>query len=97
MAGNYKSFYECYLQLEKNFASIFTIPSEGALTSIFFCFKDKIEIKEYQEKFKTNREKAEKSNFIDFSVVSYFYKGILIKLEDMSEQRKIMEENAKKI
>jgi spermidine synthase len=97
MAGNYKSFYDCYLQLEKNFASIFTIPSEGALTSIFFCFKDKIEIKEYQEKFKANKETAEKSNFIDFSVINYFYKGILVKLEDMSEQRKIIEENAKKI
>ena len=97
MAGNYKSFYECYLQLEKNFSSIFTIPSEGALTSIFFCFKDKIEIKEYQEKFKANREKAEESKFIDFTVVSSFYRGILLKLEDMSEQRKIIEENAKKI
>ena len=97
MAGNYKSFYESYLQLEKHFASIFTIPSEGGLTSIFFCFKDKIEIKEYQEKFKANREKAEESKFIDFTVVSSFYRGILLKLEDMSEQRKIIEENAKKI
>lgn len=97
MAGNYKSFYESYLQLEKHFASIFTIPSEGGLTSIFFCFKDKIEIKEYQEKFKVNMEIAEKNNFIDFSVVKNFYKGILLKLEDMSDQRKKIEENAKKI
>ena len=97
MAGNYKSFYESYLQLEKHFASIFTIPSEGGLTSIFFCVKDIIEIKEYQEKFKVNMEIAEKNNFIDFSVVKNFYKGILLKLEDMSDQRKKIEENAKKI
>ena len=42
-------------------------------------------------------EIAEKNNFIDFSVVKNFYKGILLKLEDMSDQRKKIEENAKKI
>ena len=96
MSSNYKSFFDCYLHLEKHFVSIFNIPSEGGLASIFFCFKDKIEVKEYQEKFKKNREIIEKNNIIDFSLIKSFANGILIKLEDMPEQRKKMEENAKK-
>ena len=96
-SSNYKSFFESYLQLEKHFSSIFTIPTEGGLCSIFFCFKEKIDIKEYQDKFIKNREIVEKNNFVDFSVVKHFARGILIKLEDMSEQRKKMEENAKRL
>ena len=56
VSSNYKSFYECYLQLEKHFMSIFNIPSEGGLASIYFCFKEKIDIKEYQDKFIKNRD-----------------------------------------
>ena len=93
MASNYRSFFESYLQLEKHFVSIFNIPSEGGLTSIFFCFKDKIEVKDYQEKYKKNREIIEKNNVVDYSLIESFANGILIKLEDMPEQRKKMEEN----
>jgi hypothetical protein len=96
-ASNYKLFFECYLQLEKHFVSIFNIPSEGGLASIFFCFKDKIEVKDYQEKFKKNREIIEKNNVVDYSLVKSFANGILVKLEDMPEQRKKMEENAKRL
>ena len=103
IASNYKSFFESYLQLEKHFASIFTIPTDGGLCSIFFCFREKIDIKEYQAKFIKNRDIVEGKNIaeekkvIDFSIIKYFAKGILVKLEDMSEQRKKMEENAKKL
>ena len=97
MSNNYKSFFECYLQLEKHFVSIFTIPSEGGLSSIFFCFKEKIENKEYKDKFIKNREIIEKNNVIDFTLIKSFANSILLKLEDMPEQRKKMEENAKKI
>ena len=96
-ASNYRLFFECYLQLEKHFVSIFNIPSEGGLASIFFCFKDKIEVKDYQEKFKKNREIIEKNNVVDYSLVKSFANGILVKLEDMPEQRKKMEENAKRL
>ena len=97
VSSNYKSFYECYLQLEKHFMSIFNIPSEGGLASIYFCFKEKIDIKEYQDKFIKNRDIVEKGNIIDHSVIKTFANAILVKLEDMTEQRKKMEENAKKL
>ena len=97
MGANYKSFYEKYLQLEKHFVSIFNIPTEGGLTSIFFCFKEKIENKEYQDRFVKNKEIIEKNNVIDFSFVKPFANSILVKLEDMAEQRKKMEDNAKRL
>ena len=96
MGSNYKSFYECYLQLEKHFVSIFNIPTEGGLTSIFFCFKEKIENKEYQDRFIKNKEIIEKNNVIDFSVIKLFIKSVLNKVQDMAEEKKIYEENAKK-
>ena len=96
VANNFKSFYENYKQLEKHFISIFTIPSEGGLAYIFFCFKDKIEIKEYQEKFKKNRELIEKNNIIEFSVVKTFANSVFSELEDMAEQKKKIEENSKR-
>ena len=71
MSSNYKPLFDSYIKLEKNFPSIFTIPSEGGLCSIYFCFKDKIEIKDYLEKFKINKETIEKSSIIEHSVVNY--------------------------
>ena len=96
MSKNFRSMYNCYLQLEKHFPSIYNIPTEGGLCYIFFCFKDKIEINEYQEKFKTNREIIEKNNIIDFSVVKLLFKNILPRVQDMAEEKKKMEENSKK-
>ena len=95
VSSNYKSFYECYLQLEKHFMSIFNIPSEGGLASIYFCFKEKIDIKEYQDKFIKNRDIVEKGNIIDHSVIKTFANAILVKLEDMTEKltKRFEEEN----
>ena len=96
MSKNFKGIYNCYLQLEKHFPSIYNIPTDGGLCSIFFCFKDKIEIAEYQQKFKINREIIEKNNVIDFSVVKLFINNVLSKVQDMTEEKKKMEENLKK-
>jgi len=96
MSRNYKALYECYKQLEKYFPSIYNISSEGGLSSIFFCFKDKVEIAEYQQKFKINKEIIEKNNVIDYSVVKLFIKSILTKVQDMADEKKKLEENSKK-
>jgi SAM-dependent methyltransferase len=96
MSKNFLSIYNCYLQLEKYFPSIYNISSEGGLCSIFFCFKDKVDNKEYQEKFKVNREIIEKNNVIDYSVVKLFIGNVLIKVQDMAEEKKKMEENSKR-
>ena len=96
MCKNYKVMLESYAQLEKHFPSIYNIPSEDKLTSIFFCFKDIIEIAEYQQKFKINKDIIEKNNVIDFSVIKLFIKSVLNKVQDMAEEKKIYEENAKK-
>ncbi len=96
MCKNYKVMLESYAQLEKHFPSIYNIPSEDKLTSIFFCFKDTIEIAEYQQKFKINKDIIEKNNVIDFSVIKLFIKSVLNKVQDMAEEKKIYEENAKK-
>ena len=97
MSNNFKRFFDSYLQLEKHFVSIFTIPAEGGLSSIFFCFKEKIENKECQDIFVKNKAIIEENKIVDFSLVKSFAHSILLKLEDMSEQRKKMEENAKRL
>ena len=96
MSKNYKAMHNCYLQLEKHFPAIYNIPSEGGLSIIFFCFKEKIEISEYKQKFKTNKEIIEKNNVIDYSVVKMFFGNVLPKVQDMDEEKKIIEENAKR-
>ena len=60
------------------------------------CFKDKVEIAEYQQKFKINKEIIEKNNVIDFNVVKLFIKTVLTKVQDMADEKKKYEENAKK-
>ena len=85
------------MKLEKIFPSIFTIPSEGGLCSIYFCFKNKIEIKDYLEKFKINKEIIEKSSVIEYSVVKLFVNDILSKVQDMTDEKKKIEDNAKKM
>ena len=96
MSKNYKAMYNCYLQLEKHFPSIYNIASEGGLSLIFFCFKDNIDIPEYQKKYNTNKEIIEKNNIIDYSVVKIFLKNVLTKVQDMSEERKKLEDNSKR-
>jgi spermidine synthase len=96
MSKNFLSIYNCYLQLEKYFPSIYNISSEGGLCSIFFCFRDKVDNKEYQEKFKINKEIIEKNNVIDYSVVKLFIGNVLIKVQDMAEEKKKIEENSKR-
>ena len=96
MSKNYKSMHDCYLQLEKHFPAIYNIPSEGGLSIIYFCFKEKIEIAEYKQKFKTNKEIIEKNSIIDYSVVKMFFRNVLPKVQDMAEEKKIIEENAKR-
>lgn len=96
MSKNYKSMYNCYLQLEKHFPEIYNIPSEGGLGIIYFCFKEKIEIEEHKKKFKINREIIEKNNIIDYSVVKMFIGNVLPKVQDMAEEKKKIEENAKR-
>ena len=88
MSSNYKALFDSYMKLEKNFPSIFTIPSEGGLWSIYFCFKNKIEIKDYLEKFKINKEIIEKISVIEYSVVKLFVNDILSKVQDMTDEKK---------
>ena len=96
MSKNYKAMYDCYLQLEKHFPSIYNISSEGGLSYIFFCFKDKIDIPEYKQKYKTNKEIIEKNNIIDYSVVKIFTNNVLSKIQDMADERKKIEDNLKR-
>jgi len=98
MSKNYKSFYEAYLQLEKHFPSIFNIPSEGGLCSILFCFNGKNEIKEYIQKYKANKDFIDKnSSLVDISVLKLFANDVLSRVQDMTDEKKKMEDNAKKI
>ena len=97
MSKNYSSMYNCYLQLEKHFPSIYNIPSEGGLSTIFFCFKTKVDNEEYKKKFKDNKEIIDKHNVIDNSVVKMFIINILSKVQDMTEEKKKMEDNSKKL
>jgi SAM-dependent methyltransferase len=96
MSKNYSSMYNSYLQLEKYFPSIYNIASEGGLSSIFFCFKTKIDNEEYKQKFKDNKDIIEKNNVIDNSVVKNYIINTLSKVQDMAEEKKKMEENSKR-
>ena len=95
-AKNYQAIYSAYLQLEKYFPTIFNIPSEGRLSYIFFCFNSKIDVKEIGEKAKANKELMEKETVVDFSLVKPFCTPILLKVQDMDDERKKIEENSKK-
>ena len=95
-AKNFQGIYNSYLQLEKYFPSIFTIPSEGRLSYIFFCFSSKIDVEGYTEKFKTNRTIIEKDTVVDYSVIKHFWYPLLMKVKDMEEERPKIEENSKK-
>ena len=95
MGANYSILYECYLQLEKHFPSIFHITSEGRLSYIFFCFKGKIENKKYEERYKINEEIVKKNESTDYNIISLFINDVLSRVQDMTDEKKKMEENSK--
>ena len=66
------------------------------MSSIFFCFKTKIDNEEYKQKFKDNKDIIEKNNVIDNSVVKNYIINTLSKVQDMAEEKKKMEENSKR-
>ena len=97
MSKNYKSLYDNYLQLEKHFSSIFTIPSEQGLSYIFFCFNEKINSEKYTEKYKENKEIIEKNEVIEYSVIKLILNEVMSRIMNMDDEKKKLEENSKYI
>ena len=54
-------------------------------------------MKNIKKKFKDNKEIIDKHNVIDNSVVKMFIINILSKVQDMTEEKKKMEDNSKKL
>ena len=97
MSRNYKSFYENFCQLNKYFPSIFSIPSQNELGSIFFCFKNKFDMENYEKKFQKNKEIIEKDIVVEFPIIKPILNEVMTRVIAMEEEeKKKLEENAEK-
>ena len=97
MSKNYKSFYDNFCQLEKHFPSIFSIPSQNELCSIFFCFKDKFDMENYEKKFQKNKEIIEKDVVVEFPIIKPILNEVVTRIIAMEEEeKKKLKENSQK-
>jgi len=95
MGKNYKAIYNNYLELEKNFPSIYTIPSDSGLSYIFICFKEECNKDKYEKKFQANRKIIDKNDVIEFSVIKIILDEVVSRIVDMKEEKKKLEDNSK--
>ena len=94
---SFKVLYNTYLQIVKYFTSLYTISSENGLSSIYICFKDKVNQDKIGEIFERNKNIILQENVIESSLVKSFYIEVISKIKDVQEDIKKLEENSKKI
>ena len=92
---NCRSLYENYLKLEKFFPTIFSIPSENGLASIFFCFKEKFDVEHFNTKFQNNKAIMEKNAIVEYSLLKIIVNEVISRITDMEEQKKKFADRAK--
>ena len=85
MGKNYKAIYNNYLELENNFPSIYTIPSDSGLSYIFICFKEECNKDKYEKKYQANRKIIDKNDVIDCSVIQLISEEVISRILDMKE------------
>ena len=95
MGKNYKAIYNNYLELESNFPSIYTIPSDSGLSYIFICFKEECNKDKYEKKYQANRKIIDKNDVIDCSVIQLISEEVISRILDMKEEKKKLEDNSK--
>lgn len=95
MGKNYKALYNNYLELESNFPSIYTIPSDSGLSYIFICFKEECNKEKYEKIYQANRNIIDKDDVIDISVIKLISSEVISRIIDMKEEKKKLEENSK--
>lgn len=95
MGKNYKAIYNNYLELEKNFPSIYTIPSDSGLSYIFICFKEECNKDKYEKKYQASRKIIDKNDVIDYSVIQLISAEVISRIVDMKEEKKKLEDNSK--
>ena len=94
---SFKVLYNIYLQIVKHFPSLYTISSDNGLSSIYICFKDKVNQDKIGEIFGRNKDIILNKDFIESSLVKTFYIEVISKIKDVQEDVKRLEENSRKI
>ena len=98
MSKSYKDTYDSFIQLEKHFSSIFSIPSQNGVCSIFFCFKEKFGTKKYETIFAKNKAIIEKNEVVEFEIIKPILNEVISRVIFMDEDaKKDLEEKSKKI
>ena len=95
MSKNYKGIFDNYQQLERHFPSIFCIPSENWLCSIFICFKNNINIDISNEIYKKNNKLIENNSVVQFSMIEPIKNEVITRIKETDEVKNKLEENAK--
>ena len=94
---NFKSTYDNFLQLKKQFPTCYMISSETLLCCIFICYRDEITEEKYGEMFNINKEIILKNDLIECAIVEPFYKEVISKIKDVNDEIKKLEENSRKL
>lgn len=98
MSKSYKSLYDCFIQLEKHFSSIFSISSQNGVCTIFFCFKEKFDTEKYGIIFNKNKKIIEKNEVVEFPIIKPILNEVISRITSMDEEaKKDLEEKSKKI
>ena len=95
MSKNYKGIYANYLQLEKHFPSIYSIPAENGLCSIFICFKKKMTVDNYNAKYQKNKGLIETNKIIEYSIIEPICNEVITRVKEVDEVKNKLEENSK--
>lgn len=94
MSKNFKGLYTNFIKLDKYFPSIYSIPTQNKLCSVFFCFKNDLGEQAYNELLAKNKKFE---NFIELSLLKPIFNEVIKKVVYMDEdEKKKLEENSKK-
>ena len=85
------------MELENNFPSIYTIPSDSGLSYTFICFKEECNKDKYEKIYQSNRTIIDKGDAIDYSVIQLISNEVISRIVDMKDEKKKLEENSKMI
>ena len=97
MSKNYKGIYDIFVKLEEFFPSIFSIPTQNRLCSIFLCFNSKIDMEQYQDIFENNKEIIERNDVVELALINPIKNEVISKIICMDdEEKKKLEDNSKK-
>lgn len=95
MSRSYKTYYENFVQLEKEFNHIFLLDNTEDLNKIHFCFKKKNNDAFYKSLYEKNSEKLGKKENADDSLIRTDHQTILARVFESSSFKEMLLYNTK--